>query len=78
MKSTDTDTILDDELLVFTDIYATVDLRYRLTENCSVYNNVVLEIFVMIYYQREVTVNKDGKRVSDTVCDCGVFYFILV
>ena len=76
MKSTDTDTIPDDELLVFIDFSATVYLQARLTDNDYVDNDAFLEIFAVIHCLRELTVNKDGESISDTVCHCDVLYFL--
>ena len=49
IKSTDTDTIPYDELHVFTDFSATVDLWDRLTDNCFVDNYAVLDIFIVLH-----------------------------
>ena len=60
-----------------TDFSATCDLRAAFTDNSSVDNHAVLDIFVVLHSRRKAEINLAGNmREEKNVCSCDVFLFL--
>jgi hypothetical protein len=69
-------TLADDVVLICTDFSASLDLRAKLTDNCSQDNHAVLAIYYVQQNRREIhCVDKDGTTIKKVVFDTQVFFF---
>jgi len=76
VKYLDIRTLLRNQLLIFTDFSASLNLVAGETDNCSTARHGVLCIFVVLHSRRTVTVvNKSGTSVAHDVYDCDVWHF---
>jgi hypothetical protein len=75
MRRIDTNTFKANELNVYTDFSASLNLRADQAICGATDRHAVLAIFVILHSRRDVTVQKDGKDVSISVNECDVWYF---
>ena len=60
--------------IILTDFLATLDLRARMSDNCSVDNHAILDIYFVLSNFRDVKVSTgETKR----ICDTNVFFLLL-
>jgi hypothetical protein len=73
-RGIDVDTLKENQLLVFTDFSATMDLRAGETDNSSVDGHAVLDTFVVLHSPRTVKVMKNDKEIIARVHECDVWH----
>lgn len=74
MRKIDINESNKDDRIILTDFSATLDLRARMSDNCSVDNHAVLDIYFVLMNFRTVTL-KDGSKIQ--ICDTSVFCFFV-
>jgi hypothetical protein len=74
-RKLDIDTLSSDELLIFTDFSATMDLRAVTATNSSTNAHAVLAIYVVLHSPRQVSVVEGGVTREMQTHDCDVFNF---